>query len=189
MTAWPSYEVADETVVHALGVMNINYVRFEVTHVLVLAAVSNISTNQAAVFSSRINPTERATIIARSFEMREWQPDAAEAIEGYIAGMRTLTENRNTLIHGNIVDMAMGTTREPAIISLGRDGRTSLFKSSLPAIRQVADDLHAYSHFGYNLSAYLATEFSPHAREAGTLALSECPVPPPPPKKLKDKAN
>jgi len=72
MTAWPSYEVADETVVHALGVMNINYVRFEVTHVLVLAAVSNISTNQAAVFSSRINPTERATIIARSFEMRDW---------------------------------------------------------------------------------------------------------------------
>jgi uncharacterized protein YdhG (YjbR/CyaY superfamily) len=72
--------------------------------------------------------------------MREWQPDAAEAIEGYIKGMRTLTENRNTLIHGNIVDMAMGTTQEPAIISLGRDGRTSLFKSSLPAIRQVADD-------------------------------------------------
>jgi hypothetical protein len=28
MTEWPSYKVADEAVVHALGVMNINYVRF-----------------------------------------------------------------------------------------------------------------------------------------------------------------
>jgi hypothetical protein len=184
-TKWPTYEVADESVVHALGVMNINYVRFETTHVYVLSAVSNISTNQAAVFCARINPTERATILDHSFQMREWQEDARAAVETYIKGMRALTENRNTLIHSNLVDMAVGKAREPAIISMGRDGRTTIFKSSLPAIRQVADDLYAYSHFGSNLSAYLATEFSPTAREAGMLALSECPASPPLPKPIR----
>ena len=122
--------------------------RFETTHVYMLSAVSNISTNQAAVFCARINPTERATILDRSFQMREWKDDAKRAIETYIKGMRTLTENRNTLIHGNVVDMAVGRAREPAIISMGRDGRTTVIKSSLPAIRQVADDLYSYSQFG-----------------------------------------
>jgi hypothetical protein len=182
---WPSYTIADEAVVHALGVMNINYVRFEATHVYMLSAISNISTNQAAVFSARINPTERANILDRSFQMREWQDGAKSAIDVYIKGMRALTENRNTLIHGNIVDMAIGKATEPAIISMGRDGRTAVFKSSLPAIRQVADDLYSYFHFGSNLSAYLATEFSPVAREAGMLALSVCPASPPIPKPIR----
>jgi hypothetical protein len=182
---WPSYTVADDSVVHALGVMNINYVRFEATHVYMLSAISNISTNQAAVFSARINPTERANILDRSFQMREWQDDAKSAIDAYIKGMRALTENRNTLIHGNIVDMAIGKATEPAIISMGRDGRTTGFKSSLPAIRQVADDLYSYSYFGSNLSAYLATEFSPVAREAGMPDLSVCPTPLPIPKPIR----
>jgi hypothetical protein len=50
---WPSYEVANEDIVHALGVMNINYVRFETTHVYMLSAVSNVSTKQAAAGNSR----------------------------------------------------------------------------------------------------------------------------------------
>ncbi|WP_426440097.1 hypothetical protein [Bradyrhizobium genosp. P] len=182
---WPTYEVASEDVVHALGVMNINYLRFETTHVYMLSAVSNISTNQAAVFCARINPTERATILDRSFQMREWPEEAKIAVEAYIKGMRALTENRNTLIHGNVVDLAVGKAREPAIISMGRDGRTTVFKSSLPAIRQVADDLYTYSHFGSNLSSYVATEFSPIAREAGMLALSKCPTSPSIPKPIK----
>lgn len=182
---WPTYELANEDVVHALGVMNINYVRFETTHVYMLSAVSNISTNQAAVFCARINPTERATILDRSFQMREWNDDAKAAIEVYIKGMRALTENRNALIHGNVVDMAVGKTREPAIISMGRDGRTTVFKSSLPAIRQVADDLYSYSQFGSYLSSYLATEFSPIAREAGMMVVSQCPASPPIPQPIR----
>jgi hypothetical protein len=40
---WPTYEVASDAVVHALGVMSINYVRFERTHVWMLAAVGNLT--------------------------------------------------------------------------------------------------------------------------------------------------
>ncbi len=183
---WPSYRVADEAVVHALGVMNINFVRFEATQVYMLSAVADISTNQAAIFIGRINQVDRATTIDRFLRMRRDWPNAAQtAVDIYLKGMRLLTENRNVLVHGNIVDMAVGKAMEPAIISLGRDGRTTVFKSSLPAIRQVADDLYSYYHFGSNLSAYLATEFSPNAREAGMLAFSECPDAPPLPKAIR----
>jgi hypothetical protein len=180
---WPSYKVADNAVVHALGVMNINFVRFEATQVYMLSAVANISTNQAAVFIGRINQIDRAVTIDRSLCARTWPQTAQAGVEAYLKGMRVLTENRNIPVHGNIVDMAVGKAMEPAIISIGRDGRTTVFSSS--PIRQVADDLYSCYHFGSNLSAYLATEFSPNARQAGMLALSECPDPPPLPKPLR----
>jgi hypothetical protein len=63
---WPTYEVADDEVVRALGVMNINYVRFERTHVWMLAATANLTKEQAVIFVSRTNPNERATFIDTS---------------------------------------------------------------------------------------------------------------------------
>ena len=183
MVEWPSYQVADYPVVYALGVMNINYVRFEATHVLMLSAVANIAQNQAAVLVSRMNPNERANVIDIFFKRRDWPDKASTAITHYIAAMRLLTDSRNLLIHGNIVDI--GGTRQPGILSLNRQGLTTLFQSSLSSIRRVADDLHIYSLFGYDLTAYIATEFHAMAREAGMLALSECPSCPPIPLKLK----
>jgi hypothetical protein len=50
---WPTYKVADEESIYELGVMNINYVRFQATLVYMLAAVANMKQNQAAVFISR----------------------------------------------------------------------------------------------------------------------------------------
>jgi hypothetical protein len=81
---WPSYKVADDAVVYALGVMNINFVRFEATQVYMLSAVANISTNQAAVFIGRINQVDRAVTIDRLLRARTW-PEAAQAgVEAYL---------------------------------------------------------------------------------------------------------
>lgn len=183
MTEWPSYKVADEAVVHALGVMNINYVRFETTHVYILAAVANMKQNQAAVFISRINPTERENVIRIFSKKREWPSEASEGIGHYIKALHTLTENRNMLIHGNIVDM--WAVKAPGVISMNREGLTTIIQLSLPAIRQVADDLHIYGEFGYMLACYLASEFSHVAREAGMAAPSHCPSLPALPKPLR----
>jgi hypothetical protein len=186
---WPSYKVADEASVHALGVMNINYVRFEATHVYMLAAVANMRQNQAAVFISRTNATERANVIKVFSNKREWPSEAAKGIDHYLKALRTLTENRNVLIHGNIVDI--WETKSPSIITMDREGLTSVTQLSLLAIRQVADDLHAYGEFGYLLACYLASEFSHAAGESGMAAPSHSPplpdlpkpVRPPQPKK------
>lgn len=142
MSEWPSYQVADNPVVYALGIMNINYVRFEATHVLMLSAVANITQNQAAVFVSRMNPSERANVIDIFFKKRKWPDEASGAIPHFVAAMRLLTDSRNMLIHGNIVDI--GSTKQPGILSLNRQGLSTLFQSSLSSIRKVADDLYVW---------------------------------------------
>ncbi|QAU47216.1 hypothetical protein [Bradyrhizobium guangzhouense] len=170
---WPPYEVADQAVVHALGVMNINYVRFERTHVWMLAATGNLSEQQAIVFSARTNPSERANFIDMFFARREWPEAAGLAIRHYIAAMRIITGNRNSLIHGNIVT-SFGS--EPAIFSLNRQGTMTMFRSSLADIRRVADDAEIYFQFGLSLANYIATEIHAAARQAGMLVVSNCPA-------------
>jgi hypothetical protein len=179
---WPTCEVADEAVVHALGAMNINYVRFERTHVWMLAATANITEEQASVFASRINPTERANFIEIFFKRGTWPDPAADAIKHYIAAMRTLTENRNAFIHGNVVT-SFGS--DPGIFSLNKQGLMTMFRSSLVDIRQAADDLDAYFQFGLGLANYIATEIHGMARQAGMLVVSQCPLCPPEPRKIR----
>ena len=48
MEKWPRYEVAPEDSVYAVGVVSINYARFERTHVWMLAAVANMPEEHAA---------------------------------------------------------------------------------------------------------------------------------------------
>jgi hypothetical protein len=157
--------------------------RVETTHVYILAAVANMKQNQAAVFISRINPTERENVIRIFSKKREWPGEASEGIGHYIKALHTLTENRNMLIHGNIVDM--WAVKAPGVISMNREGLTTIIQLSLPAIRQVADDLHTDGEFGYMLACYLASEFSQAALEAGTAAPSHCPPLPALPKPLR----
>jgi hypothetical protein len=179
---WPCYEVADESVVHALGVMNINYVRFERTHVWMLAATADLTEEQAAIFVSRINPNERARFIDTFFNRRSWPEPVGQAIKHYTASMRTLTENRNTLIHGNIVT-SFGS--QPGIFSLSRNGLMTMFTSSLTDIRQVADDLEVYFQFGLGLANYIACEVHGMARQEGMIVVHEVPPCPPLPKPIR----
>lgn len=174
--------VASDDVVHALGVMNINYVRFERTHVWMLAAVGNLTEPQAVVFASRVNPTERANFIEMFLKRREWPEPVGSAIKQYIAAMRTLTENRNALIHGNIIT-SFGN--EPAIFSLNRKGEMTMFQSSLGAIRRTADDAETYFQFGLALANHIATEIHGAAREAGMLVFSEFPASPTMPRPIR----
>jgi|SRR5271166_1386279 len=179
---WPAYQVADDAVVHALGVMNINYVRFERTHVWMLAATANLTEPQAIVFTSRINPNERATFIDMFFRRREWPEPVGQAIKHYISAMRTLTENRNTIIHGNVVT-SFGS--EPAIFSLNRQGVMTMFRSSLGTIRQAADDAETYFQFGLALANYIATEIHGAARQEGMIVVHDCPLCPPLPQQIR----
>ena len=128
---WPTYEVAPDDSVYALGVVSINYARFERTHVWMLAAVANMKEDQAAIITARAR-----TIIETFFERREWPPETAAAIKHYLKAMGVLTQSRNVLIHSNMV---RGTENRTAIYSLSKQGRHNLFQATLEEIRAVAD--------------------------------------------------
>jgi hypothetical protein len=69
--SWPNYQVAHFDSVYALGVVNINFSRFELTHTWMLAAVANIQERQATVISARTNPGDRIKLVASFMSHRE----------------------------------------------------------------------------------------------------------------------
>jgi hypothetical protein len=73
---WPSYEVAPEESVYALGVVSINYARFERTHVWMTAAVANMKEAHAAVICARTNASDRARLIETYLGQSEWPQEA-----------------------------------------------------------------------------------------------------------------
>jgi hypothetical protein len=176
MERWPAYEVAPEDTVYAVGVVSINYARFERTHVWMLAAVANMREHQAAVIIARTNASERVKLIETFMQRGKWPDKALAAIRHYLRAMDVLIKNRNVLIHSNII---RGTENRAAIYSMTRQGTTNLFQATLGEVRQVADDLNTYFYFGLHLANCIATEIHHMAREAGMMIFHEWPEHPP----------
>lgn len=176
MHRWPTYEVAPDDSVYALGVVSINYARFERTHVWMLAAVANMKEDQASIINARTNPSARVEFIRTFMERREWPAEALAAISHYLRAISILNQSRNVLMHSNMI---RGTDNRTAFYSMSRQGKTNLFQATLEEIRQVADDLNTYFYFGLNLANYIATEIHHTAREAGMLVISQVPALPP----------
>jgi hypothetical protein len=179
---WPHYEVAPDESLHALGVVSINYARFERTNVWMLAAVANMSEMQAATLTPRVNPADRVKVI-ETFLSRASLPDHIVArVKHYLAAMRILIENRNLLIHSNMI---RGMDNDPAIYSTSRNGDITMFQGSLNLIRRVADDLNAYFYFGLQVANMIATEHLGAPRQAGMMVFHEWPELPPLPPRLR----
>ena len=176
MEKWPTYEVAPEDAVYAVGVVSINYARFERTHVWMLAAVANMPEEQAAVIIARANASDRVKLIETFMQRGKWPDEALAAITHYLKAMDVLIKSRNVLIYSNII---RGTENRAAIYSMTKQGTVNLFQAALEEVRKVADDLNIYFYFGMHLANYIATEFNHMARHAGMMVFNQLPQPPP----------
>jgi len=179
---WPRYEVAPDESIHALGVVSINYTRFERTNVWMLAAVANMSEMQAAILTPRVNNTDRAKVIEIFLSRASFPDHIVVHVKHYVAAMRILVENRNILVHSNMI---RGMDNEPAIYSTSRKGDITMFQGSLELIRKVADDLNDYFNYGLQVANMIATEKNGAARQPGMVVFHEWPELPPLPSRLK----
>jgi hypothetical protein len=169
---WPTYEVAPDESIHALGVVSINYARFERTNVWMLCAVANMSEEHASAIIPNVNTLDRIKLIKTFLNRKkDWPADGLAAIRHYLKAMDILVANRNVLLHSNLI---RGTENRTAIYSASKRGQ-NLFEVELSDIRQVADDLNDYFYFGLNVSNVIATELHSMARTAGMIAFSHWP--------------
>jgi hypothetical protein len=170
---WPTYEVAPEDSVYALGVVSINYARFERTNVWVLAAVASMTELQASVVCARTNSADRVKLIETFAPQTEWPPEALASIKHYLKAMNILIQSRNALIHSNMI---RGTDNRAAIYSTTKQGKTHLFQATLEEIRRVADDLDAYFYYGMHLANKIAFDAHFGAAQPGTMVFHEWPT-------------
>jgi len=70
-------------------------------------------------------------------------------VRTFVEGHKICYENRNKLMHSNIVS---GTQRSILLFKTERSGKTVAANPTLAELRQVADDMKTYFDFGLHLS-------------------------------------
>ena len=104
-------------------------------------------------------------------------------LEAFVKGFRICAENRNLLMHSNI-----NASVQDAIMlhKANKEGHIIACRPTIEELRQVADDMNAYFHFG----VLLANAVSSHAGDYANPPVLPFPWPatPPRPKPLEYKS-
>jgi hypothetical protein len=165
---WPQYLVAPHDSLFALGVVSVNYARFERAVTWVFAAVTAQSEDYAAVIMARTNPGERGRLIRQFLNMTNWptEPIAKDITQHFSLATDILVKNRNFLVHSNLVHAMDNRT---GFYTMSKRGNLMQAEASLDEIRRVADDLNGYFYFGMKLANTIAVRIHKWDLEAGTV--------------------
>ena len=125
---------------------------------------------------ARLGPEMRDAMMRQALPFRGWLSPPADLAFRFIEAHKICYENRNKLMHSNIV-----TNSERAIVlyKTGRDGKTMLANPTLKELRQVADDMNTYTEFGMWVSNMIAFNLLGLTPRPGDRAFHAWPDKPP----------
>jgi hypothetical protein len=175
---WPPYLVAPNDSLLALGVVCVNYARFERAITWVFSAVTAQPEEYAAIIIARTNAVDRGRFIRLFLEKTDWpdEPLAKDIVQHFTKAADILAKNRNFLVHSNIVH---ATNDRAAFYVMSKRGNMMQTEAGLDEIRRVADDLYIYFNFGLDVANYIAVKIHKLDLEAGTVAFYSSPDKPP----------
>jgi hypothetical protein len=108
---WPNYEVGPHKIVFAIGVVSINFARFERAITWMLAATTGCEEIEAETILRPLPPAERLRRLKTAIEKKRWPQVAHSLIDHFFDGAQVLVGNRNVLLHSNIIPDVNETAR------------------------------------------------------------------------------
>lgn len=183
---WPKYHAGPRDSIFAMGVASGNYARLEITIAKMVATLTGISNDTALFFLAKTKNLETALAIMRQAltEHTDWPEPITSAVSAFLSALKICGDNRNLLMHSNI----FASDYEPALLfKINREVQLTICTPTLNELRQVADDIRAYTIFGRELSDSI------NARRGDwtSAPTSQIPLPniPAPPQLLQYKTN
>jgi hypothetical protein len=174
--AWPSYQVGPEDSIFALGVVSVNFARFEYAFTWMFTVVSGIHEDFARMTLARVGLLACSQLLGSMIEKREWPDGAKELVRYFLKATKTLAENRNKLLHSNLIP---GWEKDVTLYQVSRQGTMNQLQMSVGEIRQVADDLERYFIFAQTLANAVAINVLRMDQKAGFFAPFPWPDKPP----------
>ena len=93
--AWPSYPVGPEDSIFALGVVSVNFARFEYAFTWLLTVVSGLHEDFARITLARVGLLTSTQLLDSMIEKKDWPDGAIELIRYFLKATKILAENRN----------------------------------------------------------------------------------------------
>jgi hypothetical protein len=98
---------------------------------------------------------------------RHWPIPADDRAWHFIEAHKICYENRNKLMHSNLMS---GSDRAIVLYKIGRDGKSTLTNPTLSELRQVADDMNKLFDYGLWLSNMINMNLLGQMPPAGDIA-------------------
>ena len=146
-----------------------------------LATVTGISFEFASILLPKISNNVRIDLMRKMLKKKNWPADIVDRTDHFIKSFGTLAENRNLLMHSNMI---AGTRETSMLYKTTRQGTTQLCRVSIQELRRVADDMVTYFNYGLHLSNMINFELLTIPRQAGDLVYHAWPDKPPLPNLL-----
>jgi len=170
-------KVGPHKIVFALGVVSINFARFERVITWMLAATTGCEETEAETILRPLPPAEKLRRLKTAIEVRRWPQLVDDLIGHFFDGALVLVANRNALLHSNMIPDVNETAR--LFRSDRKNPTPEQINLDLPSVRQIADDFQRYWDFGLALANCIAVEINGAARSAGSLVYHDWPERPP----------
>ncbi len=169
---WPHYQLGPKDSIFAVGVISIQYARLEFAMGQLFSIVIGISPAMTAALLQRLNNKSRIATVHLALPGCGLAPNAIELVSYFFDGFKVLAENRNLLMHSNLI---AGIADEIALFKPRRsDGQPILCRVTTEELRQIADSMKTYFDYGFHLAAMIKPQ-------AGDFVYDSWPDKPAPP--------
>lgn len=183
---WPVYPVGPKDSILAIGTVSINYSRLESVLTTMFATITGSSIKFASILVPKITNNVRIDMMRRMLEGNDWPEDVRERAEHFITAFSILVENRNLLMHSSLFDSIQTITM---LYKTTSKGSTQISRTTPTQLRQIADDMMTYFHFGMQLSNMINFELLGLKPSEGDFAYFSWPDKPPLPVRLDYTSN
>lgn len=182
---WPPYLVYPREDVMALGVVSLNYGLLERMFQHLFEAVGDFNEHQIAAFFQRINNNVRLTVFNELIDKTNISSELKDDAEYFCSAYKICAENRHALMHSRGAGIFRSQSRGTGGMMLKRatrSGKPIVCAVTLPDLRTVADDIHAFTSFGgdviTNVRSYKTCLREGRIHEFSRLQLRGRPPPP-----------
>jgi hypothetical protein len=184
--AWPSYSIGPKDSIFAIGVVSVNYARFEHAIHAMLTVILGIDSVVSRHLMFKIGAETRDKLMREMLPTWPWPSSVIDLVQHFITAQKTCYDNRNLLMHSNLIT---GSEKVAVLFKHQRDGKIALARPHINELRQVADDMQIYYNYGIHLSSMIRFEILKHPPMPGELVFSTWPEKPAPPKLLDYTSN
>jgi hypothetical protein len=158
---WPAYQIGSHETIYAIGVASIKFAQLEYAMGAIFRTVLDINHDDVSVFIAQTrNYQTLLQLLSAKMNSTYYPEEVREKLEAFVKGFKICTDNRNLLMHSNI-----NASLEDAIMlhKANKDGRIIACRPTIEELRQVADDMNAYFHFGVLLANAVASHGGDYA--------------------------
>jgi hypothetical protein len=159
---WPAYPIGPRDSILALGVASINFVALETSLHFLFGTVFELGVDDQVLIPAKIGAEATMFLMRERLRRSDLSPTAKDHLEHFLKGFESCLENRNHLMHSQMVSAGSGIVRteKTLLFKTTKKGALHGATPSLTELRQIADATHNFANYGRNLGNWINVNLS-----------------------------